>query len=294
MKETYGYVAIIAASVIWGTMGILGKLAFEYGINPVTLTALRILVSSATMLTFVTLFGRKLLKIRRKDLPTLLVLGIFGVAFQRIAYFYTVDLTTATIAAILFYTYPIFVTIYSSVFLKEKVAASTILAVILAFLGVALVVRAYEISWLGANLSGLIFGMLTSIFFAIYFLTTRKLRNTYTNWTLLLYGDGIGALALAPVLCFSVPELTNYPQQLWLLIFIIAWFPSLIGYLLFSYALKHVEPSKGSILSVIEPLAAAFFSLTIIGEKFEPLQIAGVALALTGITLLFYKPKFRQ
>lgn len=293
MKETYGYVAIIAASVIWGTMGIFGKLAFEYGINPVTLTALRILISSATMLTFVTLFGRKLLKIKRKDLPTLLVLGIFGVAFQRIAYFYTVDLTTATIAAILFYTYPIFVMIYSSLFLKEKVTASTILAVVLAFLGVALVVRAYEISWLSTNLSGLVFGMLSSIFFTIYFLTVRKLRSTYTNWTLLLYGDGIGALALAPVLCFSVPELTNYPQQLWLLIFIIAWFPSLIGYLLFSYALKHVESSKGSILSVIEPLAAAFFSVAILGERFELLQIAGVTLALTGITLLFYKPKFK-
>lgn len=293
MKETYGYVAIITASVIWGTMGIFGKFAFEYGINPVTLTALRILISSATMLIFIALFGRKLFKIERKDLPQLLVFGIFGVAFQRIAYFYTVDLTTATIAAILFYTYPVFVTIYSSLFLKEKVTASTVLAVILAFTGVALVVRAYEISWLSTNLSGLVFGMLTSILFAIYFLTTRKLRNTYTNWTLLLYGDGIGALALTPVLCFSIPELTGYPQQLWLLVFIIAWFPSLIGYLLFSYALKHVESSKGSTLSVIEPLAAAFFSVTILGERFELLQLVGVVLALTGIALLFYKPKFK-
>jgi DME family drug/metabolite transporter len=133
----------------------------------------------------------------------------------------------------------------------------------------------------------LIFGILTSIFFAIYFLTTRKLRGNYTSWTLLLYGDGIGILVLTPALFFSVPELTNYPQQLWLLIFVIAWFPSLSGYLLFSYSLKHVESSKGSILSVIEPLAAAFFSVTILGERFEPLQLAGVALALTGITLLF-------
>jgi drug/metabolite transporter (DMT)-like permease len=58
--------------------------------------------------------------------------------------------------------------------------------------------------------------------------------------------------------------------------------------------LKHVESSKGSILSIIEPLSTAIFSATIIGENFEPLQIIGVALALTGVIVLFYKPKARK
>ena len=294
MKEAYGYLLIAAASILWGTMGIFGKLAFQYGINPVVLTALRILISSAIMLISIVLLKRKLLKIERKDLPQLLVFGIFAVALQRIAYFYTVDLTTVTIAAVLFYTYPIFVTAHASLFLKEKVTFSTILAIVLTFSGVTLVVKAYEISWLSANLLGLAFGILTSLLFALYFLMVKKLRNSYTNWTLLLYGDGLGAIALTPALYFSFSEIANYPLQLWLLIFVIALFPSLTAYLLFSHALKYVESSKGSILSVIEPLAAAMFSVTILSEKFEPLQIIGVALALIGIVLLFYRPKLKQ
>lgn len=272
-------------------MGIFGKLAFAYGINPINLTALRILISSTTMLIPITLFRRKLLKIERKDVPQLLVLGLFAVALQRIAYFYTVDLTTATIAAVLFYTYPIFVTVYASLFLKEKISFSTIVAIIFAFFGVSLVVKTYEMSWSETNFVGLIFGMLTSILFALYFLTTKKLRNRYTNWTLLLYGDGIGALALGPVLFASVSEMFSYPQKLWFLIFTIALFPSLTAYLLFSYALKHVEHSKGSILSVIEPLSAAALSVTLLEERFEALQIVGAILALTAIVLLFNKPK---
>lgn len=51
MKKAYGYLLIAVASVIWGTMGIFGKLAFEYGINPATLIALRLLVSSLAILT---------------------------------------------------------------------------------------------------------------------------------------------------------------------------------------------------------------------------------------------------
>jgi drug/metabolite transporter (DMT)-like permease len=81
----------------------------------------------------------------------------------------------------------------------------------------------------------------------------------------------------------------SYPQQLWLLIIAIGLLPSLTAYPLFSYALKYVESSRGSILSVIEPLSAAMFSATIFGEKFKPLQIVGVALVLAGI-VLFYKP----
>jgi len=294
MKEDYGYLLIATASMIWGTMGILGRLAFEYGIQPVTLIALRILASSLTILVPVTLLRREFFKIQRKDLPLFLVLGLLGTALQRIAYFYAINLTTATIAAVLFYTYPIFVTIYASILFKEKVTLSTMFAIVLTFSGVALVVKAHETSWLNANILGVMFGLFSSILFVFYFLITKKMRNRYTNWTLILYGDTVSAIALTPVVFSALPEIVNYPQQLWLLIFTIAWFPSLLAYLLHSYALKYVESSKASILAVLEPLSAAILSATILRESFDPLQILGITLALTGVALLFYKPKVKN
>jgi drug/metabolite transporter (DMT)-like permease len=294
MKGTYGYLLIVAACIIWGSMGVLGKFAFDYGIYPETLIALRLVISSLTILVPIALFKREFFRIQKRDMLQILVLGIFATAFQRITYFYALDLTTVTMAAILFYTYPIFVTIYSSLFLKEKVTVSTAFAIILTFSGVAFVVKAYDVARLDATLPGVIFGVLSSLLFALYFLTTKKLRKDYTNWTLILYGDGIGALMLTPIIGYSFSDVINYPQQLWLIVLAIAWFPSLLAYLLYSYALKHVESSKGSILSVIEPLSAAILSATILRENFEPLQIIGVTIALTGVLLLFYKPKFKN
>jgi len=280
--------------MLWGTLGIFGKLAFEYGTEPQTLIALRLMVSSITLLLAVALIKRGLLAIKKKDIGYFLVLGLLAVALQRIAYFYAIDLTTATIAAMLYYTYPITITIYTSLALKEKISHSTVLAILLAFLGVALVVRVYEITWLSANMLGVTFGALSGILFALFFLLTKKLRNDYTSWTLILYGDGIDAIALSPIVLSSFSKIASYPQQLWLLIFTIAWFPSLLAYLLYSYALKHVESSKGSILAVVEPLSAAIFSAAILSEKFEFPQVLGVALALIGITLLFYRPKLKR
>jgi drug/metabolite transporter (DMT)-like permease len=292
MREASGYFLIAVASIIWGTMGILGNFAFDYGINPPTLIALRLLISSLTILTPVALFKSELFRIQKRDIPKFLVLGLLATALQRITYFYAINLTTVTMAAVLFYTYPIFVTIYASLFLKEKATFSIILAMILTFSGATLVIKVYHASWLDFNLLGVVSGMLSSIFFVFYFFIVKELRNRYTNWTLILYGDAIGALALTPIIFSSLSEIVNYPQQLWLIIAAIAWFPSLLAYLLYSKALKHVKSSKGSILSVIEPLSAAIFSVVILKEILEPLQIVGVALALTGVILLFYKPKF--
>jgi drug/metabolite transporter (DMT)-like permease len=117
------------------------------------------------------------------------------------------------------------------------------------------------------------------------------LRSSYTNWTLILFGDGIGALVLSPVILISWTEITNYPFRLWTLIVAIAIFSSLVGYLLYSYALKYVEASKGSILSTLEPLSVAFLSAIILHERLELAQMAGMFISLSGIAMLFYKER---
>lgn len=289
MKELYGYMLVALASIIMSPIGILGKLAFAYGIDPVTLIALRLLFSSLTILVPMAFFRRNAFKIEKNLLPSLLVFGVFAVALQRVTYFYAVDFTTATVAIILFYTYPIFVTAYSAMFLGDKVTRSTVLAIALTFSGVALVVKAYQLSLLVANLPGVAFGLLSSVLFALYFLLTKKMRAEYSNWTLMFYGDFIGAAVLFPAVLSSWANVAGYPAELWVIVLAIAWFPSLLAYFLYSYALKHVQPSKGSILSAVEVVSAALLSALVLSESFEVLQIVGVALTIGGVTLLFYK-----
>ncbi|UCG36904.1 MAG: DMT family transporter [Candidatus Bathyarchaeota archaeon] len=288
MRNVYGYILIAGASVTWGTMGILGKLAFEYGIDSTTLISLRLLISSTTILIPVALLKRNLLHVGRSHLPQIVVLGVFATALQRIAYFHAVDLTTVTVAVILFYTYPVLVTIYSSLYFKERITYLTIFSIFAAVLGVALVVRTYDISHLAFSLSGVAAGVLSSVLFALFFLVTKGLRKSYTSWTLILWGDGVGALALVPLVLISLSEILGYPMELWLLILAIAWLPSLIAYLMYSHALKYVRSTEGSTLGVLEPLSAASFSAIILAESFELLQVVGLISALVGVALLFY------
>ena len=287
-RETQGYLAIVAASILFGSMGTLATLAFSYSISPTMLIGLRLMVSSSTLVIFLAIFRKSLLRIRKTDVVSFLLFGLFGVAFQRVSYFYAIDLTTPTVAAMLFYTYPVFVIVAASAFQKrEKITAVQVCAIALTFLGVALVVRVYDFSQLRLNFGGIVFGILSSILFVVYFLMTGKLRRTYSYLTITLFGDGISALALSPIVISGVSQISQFPVQLWLIILAIGWVPSLLAYLLFSYALKYVKASRGTMLNVLEPIATAFLSAAFIGETFESVQIIGTVIALTGVLLLF-------
>lgn len=116
-------------------------------------------------------------KFKKRDIPNFLVLGLLVTALQRITYFYAINLTTVMMTVVLFYTYPIFVTIYAVLFLKEKATFPIILAIILTFSGAALVIKVYHALWSDFNLFGVVFGMLPSIFFILYFFIVKELRK---------------------------------------------------------------------------------------------------------------------
>ena len=65
--ETQGYLAIVAASILFGSMGTLATLSFGYSISPTTLIGLRLMVSSSKSVIFLAVLRRSLLRIRKTD-----------------------------------------------------------------------------------------------------------------------------------------------------------------------------------------------------------------------------------
>lgn len=287
MEERVGYALILIASTLWGTMSVLAKLAFSFGIDPIVLTAFRQLISFSILCFILLVINRKAFSYSRRDIFTFLVLGAFGVGIQRITYLTAVNVTTASMATLLFFTYPIFVTFYSVSVFKEKISYKVVVSTILTFVGVAFTVKVYDVSALKINFWGIFAGILSSILFSVYFILAKKLRRKYQNWTITLYGDGIGTVILVPTIISSTSEISKFGLELWILIFTIALVSSLLAYSFYSKALKYVRPSQGSILSVMEPLTAVFLSTIFLSERFEILQIIGITLAILGVLILF-------
>lgn len=56
--------------------------------------------------------------------------------------------------------------------------------------------------------------------------------------------------------------------------------PMFIGYLCFGYGLKHIDASKATLITLLEPVVATVFAVTIVGEQFVTLGWYGIGLII--------------
>ena len=92
-KKKLSFAFIILAGVLWGTSPIFVNYLAPYGFTSVQMTAVRGTVSFVGMLVYVSIFNRKLFKIKPLDLLLYLAIGatLFGTAF---CYYSAMQLTS--------------------------------------------------------------------------------------------------------------------------------------------------------------------------------------------------------
>jgi drug/metabolite transporter (DMT)-like permease len=186
-----------------------------------------------------------------------LCFGLIGVNGFFYIYIYAITLNGIGVAAVLLYTAPIWVTLYSVFFFHERIELRLSIALLLAVAGVALVSQIYSQSAKILTLVGILAGLGAGIGYASYILFNKSaLQRDYQLWTVNAYALGIGALLMIPLQPWG--ELTRpfaEPNALvWLLILGIV--PTLGGSLAFNLGLQRIPASNASIVVTLEPLIA--------------------------------------
>ncbi|MDQ7844141.1 MAG: DMT family transporter, partial [Armatimonadota bacterium] len=109
MSEREGYLRIVAAAVLWGSLGVAGRVAFRNGVLPLEAAFLRAGIAFVAILAAVLATDPGLLRVRRQDLPLFGAFGLVSIAAFFFVYLYAISRTTVATAAILLYTAPAFV-----------------------------------------------------------------------------------------------------------------------------------------------------------------------------------------
>ncbi|MEA1964112.1 MAG: EamA family transporter [Candidatus Aerophobetes bacterium] len=278
-----GYLLALTAGILWAILGVLGKVSFGYGADPLTVVTLRAIIAFATLFVVLIMVNRKFFKIRRKDLLFFTLFGLIGVTLNYSSYFYAIKLTSVSTAALLLYTYPAFVVVFSAYFFHEKIDAIKIFALLFIFLGCLLITNAYNLKSLKLNYSGILCGITAALTAAIYNIFGKKALQNYDSQTVVFYAFGFGALFLLfirdPRLIFRI----NFSLNVWIIILILAWIPTLLAYFLYISSLKYIEAGRASIVSTIEPVAAPLLAYIFLKETMSYVQILGAFLILVSV-----------
>ncbi len=291
--RTRGYFLVLAATLLWSSLGPLTKtLLDQFHVPSISIAFLRCLLASSAMLIGLTLFRRDLIKTPSNTLWQLIVLGVFGVGGFYAALATGIQLAGISLLAVLGYLAPTWVSIIGALFLREPFSARKVVSLGLSLAGAALAVKIYDLNAFSLNLPGAIVGLLASFGYAFFAVFSKTLNGKCDPRTMLMYAYGIAAIVLLP---FQGSGLGNALQPAtWPFIVAVIAGPTLGAWSLFSLALRWVPVSNATIVTSLDVVFSNVLAFAIFGELLQPPQLLGGALILAAVILLQIEPLRRQ
>lgn len=292
MKK-YAPVLIILAGCLWGTMGLFVRKLNAMGLASMEIVELRCIIAAVILFPVTFLRDKKLLKIEKKNLPSLICSGIFSIVFFNYCYFSTISLMNLSAAAILLYTAPIFVMLLSLVFFRERLTVRKVLALVMAFGGCCLVSGIATASE-ALSVKGILLGLGSGLGYALYSIFSRvSLNQGLNSMTITDYTFLFAALGGAFLTDFSAVGEAFSQYGLYLVGFGILYtvVTTVLPYLLYTAGLQHVENGAASVMASVEPVVATLLGFLVFSERPSVSTIIGILLVLVALMVLNFENK---
>ncbi|QZY00169.1 DMT family transporter [Halobaculum rubrum] len=288
-SETTGGLLVLASAAAFGTLGVLGEVAFRAGLSVPSALALRFAVGSLVLwagsLGFRAATGSTApaLGLPARETLTAIALGAVGYAGVSYGFFVGVERMSAGLAAVLLYTYPLFVVALAAAFLDERVGSRTVIAAGLTLGGVVL------ISWTGASAFDPIGAAATIAaagLYAAYIVVSRVTLETTDERVLTAYVAPAAAVSLAIVAALTDAITLPSTAAGWGAVVALGVVATAFAMVAFFAGLARVGAGRAGVLSTAEPAVAVALGAAFLGESVTPPMIAGGMLVVVGVVLV--------
>ena len=270
------YLAIILAATIGGSGGVFIKLL---NLPATSITFFRVFIPVIFLLIY---FGWKKIKLFQGNYKIMLFasgLNAIRMFLYMVAYLYT----SIGNAVIILFTWPIFATIFSVIFLKEKVTKKTSLLIGMAFLGIVIMYANKEIGFGNNDFVGMGAMLLSAIIFAFTAIIFKRELKNYTRTETIFYQNLIGAIVFLPFIFINKPLPTITQTSV---ASFYGFFVGIIAFLLFFFALKKLKMSHYSLFTYWEVPAALIFGVIFFKEVITLNMIfGGLLIIIAGLLL---------
>jgi drug/metabolite transporter (DMT)-like permease len=287
--QARAYTEVAFAVVVWGASFIFTKIALK-DLQPVTVVWLRFTVGVA-ILGVAAAARRQLAPPRKNEWGYFILLGFLGITFHQWLQSTALQTVQASTTAWVVATSPIFIAIFSWLFLHEKLDWLQVLGILLAALGVLLVVSNGKISGVFSGQFGTygdILILISAVNWAVFsILSTRGLRK-YQPTQMMFFVMAIGWLFTTILFLFSKgpSDLGNITWSSLVAIAFLGIFCSGLAYIAWYDALHALTATKTGAFLNIEPLVAVLVAWAVLGESILFITLLGGLIILAGVRLV--------
>ena len=281
------YFKILLGASLWGFIAIFVKQLSSLGFSEMEIVALRVGWAMIFLLLIGGIKYRSSLPIKKvRDSGYFIGTGIISIVFFNWCYFKAINEMNISLAVILLYTSPVFVTILSYLFLKERINKKKIISVIGTIMGCGFIAGIGSGSLDVVTSLGIIVGLGSGFFYALYSIFSKFALKTYRPFTVTFYTFLFAFIFLLPITqlwnkweLMLTAEAIFYSAGLGLI-------PTVLAFLLYTSGLEMVESSKAAILSTVEPLVATLLGVLIYYEKLTLIQLFGSLLIVASFMIV--------
>lgn len=246
----------------------------------------RFLVSAILIFMFCIVTGRSL-KVRKKDISKIALLGFLQTSLQYIFFYIGLSNTSGTKGAILASTTTFFSVIIAHFFYKEdKISFRIIVGVVIGFIGVAIVNMGGGKIQGGFTLTGDGFVIISSLVGALGGIYTKKIAKDIPIFAITGYQLFIGSIVLILTgFLGGARGLDFSPKGSVLLLYL--GFISAAAFSIWTVLLKYNGVGRVTIYKFSIPIFGVFLSYVFLGERMIGFKIIiAVILVITGIIII--------
>ena len=293
-EQNKGYLMVLLAGTLWGTIGLFATILNNLGMDPTTLAFYRLLSASLLLVPVMLWQGRgfSLFKISKRGLLSCCLVGVVAQGVYNLCYMNAIEQGGMATAAVLLYTAPIFVALVSRLAFREALTRSVIAAIFVNICGCVLTVTGGSFSDIKVSFFGIMMGIAAGFTYGMLPVFSRLGADKEDPYTSSFYGLAFGTVALFFLVrpwSSDAAVLGDHRVVLALIGFGIV--PSALAYIIYYNGIGKIkETSIIPILASVETVAASIIGYIAFHETLGPVKILGIALVFGSIVLMNLKP----
>lgn len=281
-KTIIGLVCAIGAAVCYGTNP-LARFLYTEGMNVPSVLFYRFGLAWV-IVALVMLFRKESLRVNRREFLTLSALGILFILSSTTLYT-SFALMPSGIASTILFTYPVMTAAIMAVFFHERVTLPVLGAIVLSFVGVALL--SFNDDGGTFSLLGIVLVLVSALTYALYIIVVDKsplqMSSFKINFYVLFY-CALGNVVYA--LVSGQPLMLPPSPTAWFWVGWLAVVPAIMALVMMVYAAKYLGSTPTAILGALEPMTAVLIGVFVFAEPFSPRLLLGIVLILAAVTLV--------
>lgn len=292
-SQLYGYGLMLCSSLGLSGMSLFVHISEnKFGFPPISVLFVRSVIQASFALIYILYSLNVKAELSSMTVKQCQLLGFRGTvgAVAMIFYFVALSLLPVAIAVTIFFLSPIFVMIFSRIFLKEPITGTDGFAAVLSFTGLLLVSRAD--ATLGTvslsakdQMVGVLCALIGAVLSAVAYVTQRGIGRS-VHFMFSVFALGFACLIFSILLGGAVGPSAFYTQRNGLIAALIGSLFAFPGQCFLNKALQHCRAGPGMLIRNMDIPIVYFLGLAFLGERLALLPLIGSALVLSGALLI--------